>query len=469
MSSLIPEDRSVIDNDSGLSRVVDVIADKSRQVPWEKQWIKDNITSLQEAVREGKHETLYYPAHGFDILRPLIAYDASQLIAVDSDNQLRGRIQQQLEQLGVSFTTETSSDDSLVTTSFNWQGKDRRVTEVFEDARQFNIQELGLAKVDVLHVYLPTGADQDVDELDLYFKQKYPPDEWMRRKTRYQLGEIPEEMVPAVDPETGKYQVIHKAIENRLTQQNYDLVSEGGFFCFDERGLSPYKRAFDAPHVLFEMAGLQEKGITRRYPWTVRTSFVPSKADVQFMDRAGVIYHKERGVSPQTLEAFNHVISVINDTGYNIEMFGSGEFDTFVHFEDGEKLGDAVLRRFNDLDEGVERISGEFQKAGIKPQKIKQFKDQMTREYKQSLLRLQQSFKSFLEVLGQAGNRLRQGEVNQSQFWQELGIEFGQSRYDTKSRRWPFAPAALLGNKEQAQNNLALIREFTQLEFGLEE
>src|SRR3989338_10975333 len=61
------------------------------------EWVKQNIQSIHEGVKTGRHDTVYYPASGRDILRPLVAYDANKLILIDSDSTRVGEAQRQLQ------------------------------------------------------------------------------------------------------------------------------------------------------------------------------------------------------------------------------------------------------------------------------------------------------------------------------------------------------------------------------------
>ena len=41
---------------------------------FDKDWIAQNITTILKATADGEHQTMYYPACGTDLIRPLLAY-----------------------------------------------------------------------------------------------------------------------------------------------------------------------------------------------------------------------------------------------------------------------------------------------------------------------------------------------------------------------------------------------------------
>ncbi len=272
--ALLPKETSL--NIADLSKVVDLVAGKNADGS-KRDWVEDNIISIREKVKGSKHSTIYYPASGRDLIRPLFAFDADHLIAVDNDPQLSGETEKQLKEMGISFSSSHSEDLKTSDTTFELGGKKRRITQICKDARYVRLSDLGLEQVDILHIYAPSGADEDITEEDLYLQEKYGRN-WRFKNfdeaTRVEMKENP--YAPKVDPQTGKYKVLGPKVNKSLTQANYQLVNEGGFFIFGEMELSYY----DLPRSLLDLMGLENSKITRRHPWTILTTFHPKAEEI---------------------------------------------------------------------------------------------------------------------------------------------------------------------------------------------
>lgn len=102
----------------------------------ENQWISDNVTSIQETVREEgiRHSTMLYPASGSDILRPLIAYDLDEIDAYDIDKDLQTKIESQILKAGIPIDEVVVHGDlTLIKATIN--GKLRTIRVFNTDIR----------------------------------------------------------------------------------------------------------------------------------------------------------------------------------------------------------------------------------------------------------------------------------------------------------------------------------------------
>src|SRR3989338_3648790 len=233
-------------------------------------WVRKNIESIREAVQRGKHQMGYYPASGYDGLRVLVAYDLGHLVTCDNDRDLIGQTEEMLKQLGIEPKAKDIdlNERGEVTgreITFELFGRQRTISEFYMDLKDFELRALlrtvkGFedGKVDVLHVYLPTGTGEAEERLQ------------------------------------------------RLNENNYVLVREGGFFSFEE---NPFGVGFagdfesSMPSSIYEIFGLEKVDITKRHPVTVY-SFSDSEHERYDKEepRQGAILHKAKTMDEKLVD-----------------------------------------------------------------------------------------------------------------------------------------------------------------------
>lgn len=221
----LPEEVVKSTESHGLSTVVEAIAgDEPDKI--DLTWVEENITSIQNAVSSGKHDKLFYPASGTDILRTLIAYDVTEVVAVDPGSDLIPRIMEQFDKAKIPLSI-TKVDDVTDELSCIVGGKQRKITFKRADARLI-IDKLEPGSVDVLHVFLPTGADTEVTEDEVWLQKKFG-DEWRMKQGTDEAEQLMKQDSEApIANENGKYRQVATGVRNQLTLDNYNLVSAGG-------------------------------------------------------------------------------------------------------------------------------------------------------------------------------------------------------------------------------------------------
>ncbi|MBI3314239.1 MAG: helix-turn-helix domain-containing protein, partial [Candidatus Omnitrophica bacterium] len=116
---------------------------------------KKNMFSIYQQVQNGRHKTLFYPAASQDTLRVLLAYDASEITAVDLKDP---RLERELERINIRFKLRTYREDNFQVKEFRFwlAGKRRLIRYYVGDATQKNF--LNGNSYDVIHVFRPDDS-----------------------------------------------------------------------------------------------------------------------------------------------------------------------------------------------------------------------------------------------------------------------------------------------------------------------
>ena len=463
---LASKERGILQQ-SDVEKVVDLVSGKEAD-NFKREWVEANILSIKNVVQQGRHNNLYYPASGADIIRPLYAYDVDRLISVENDKQRVGITEKQLEEMGVKTTVQVAPDGKSRDITFELEGKQRRVTEVYQDARLVGSKDFGLEQVDVLHIYAPTGADTPIREDEIYFQKKYGAEWHSKRWDQQALAEKnADPNAPKEDPETGNYKTVVEGIGNKLTPTNYQMVTEGGFFVLNEGRLQHYETI---PSLYF-IAGLEEREIIHRHPYTVLTSMVPSKAELETMDRTGYIYQKSKTVSPQVIEVFNDALMDQFWNGYSFMEFERGDFSYMgIKPEEGINVEDAVNNRYAKLQEKTEEFVKRFTEAGVRSDLVNQYKVELLDWYRNKVLTLQEQFAELLKAYGEMSEKYNAGEMNDEQAKEYMGIVIERNdrgrRTDFKNTKWLLATQLVLSSEEKSRQVYELASQFVSANFS---
>lgn len=271
----------------------------------------NNIKSIASKTDSGTTETLYYPASGLDILRPLIAYNTTTLILIDSMNDYHQTVKTVLTNNNIEF--QESTNGNQLTLTFYFLDKSRTINVIEGDARRYPPSYFNLETVDVLHVFLPTGADQPL-EAD---GQGYP------------------------------------AITSFLTWDLYKLVTEGGFLIFQEHPLSNDEVTED----LLWQFGLEPVEITRRPPGSITTG-IQQNSDDDPSSQEGVIYKKTRCITEAAFEVLDSAIKLSFDFCWHALKISTEQLKcallSIYEVPDGEEIikaiGDQLEEYYNELE-----------------------------------------------------------------------------------------------------------------------
>lgn len=420
----------------------------------------DNIASIRAAVKFGRHSTLYYPASGTDILRPLYAYDVSHLIAVDDDLQRVGETERQLRQLGIE--PKVVVENNRRTISFELDGKRRQVTEVLGDVRIVSPQALGLETVDILHIYAPTGAEIPIREDDAYLMEKYGINWHMHRGNPDSFGDD----APEFDKD-GEYREVAGALKNSLNKTNYEMVTEDGFFVFEE---NPLGGGFMSPSLL-ELTGLEQIEIVERHPWQVLTSFFPKASELGEKTRKGYIYKKAKTVDSRIFDNFGDAMM----TGFWID-YGFMEFERGnwwgIGIENPDDVGGSIDSKYAGLKKDLNDLSNSLTASGADPQLIKRFVEDSLGSFRKRLLESQEKFRELLVASEDVWDRHQSGDITNEQAIEEMGIVITKDKSGEVTQindtKWKLASQLLLYGQERSDEVQSMIQVFANSDFKLE-
>lgn len=314
--------------------------------PVEVCWIAGNIHTIKNAIHrvltgQGSEQTMYYPASGNDIIRPLLAYNVGHLIAVDTQAAIFDKLKTTLDNLGISHE-ESEEEETIKHLNFELGGQVRKVTYIKGDAGQFSLSTVGLNEVNILHVYKPVGS-----------------------------------------------------VSISLNSSNYPMVKDGGFFCFEENRLVP----LNVP-TLYEIAGLEGIKIVRRNPLTVTTNFGPSKDDIPYLSREGFIYHKVSSVEPKIIQILDEVSKTFYD--YDTHELVETPFKYFKNKFGAGISAELVRKEVTSLTDSLKEGLKRFSEVGVDQGKVDTVLQEVEGSFIKSLKDLQDAVRDNLTAYDRA-------------------------------------------------------------------
>ncbi|MDP2630379.1 MAG: hypothetical protein Q8P56_03140 [Candidatus Uhrbacteria bacterium] len=350
-------------------------------------WTAQHITSNNEAVQQGRHDTIYYPGSGRDSIRALIAYDACHLIAVEYNKDYTIP----LEDFGDFNIQELATNDptrrELV---FTYNGIERRITEIVGDARLVDPGKIAGRKPDILHIYTPTMGPDD------------------------KLGD----------------RAVLSSIVSGITEENYRLIVEGGFFIFNDASISNSPAWTHANKELATLYGLDEIRTVKRNPYTRMLTLKFPNTEM------GYIYKKREEVSSEIFAAADEARSLMMMYDYIIGSLRHGE--TARIFQD--PLDDYVAN-IQELLDGeraqADVVVEECEAAGIPQEECIRFREALEQDVTERLDAIFISYGEFLAVLGDK----KSGPVHEEDL-KQFGFEcldLPEQASDYQNSRWPFA------------------------------
>lgn len=372
-------------------------------------WIQDNITSIQTTTSLGEHDKVFYPACGTDILRTMVSYDATEITAVDTDGTLIPRISAQFEEAGIPLSINTI-DDTTQELICAYGGKERRIKFQQADARLV-ISELPARSVDVLHIFLPTGAESQIADN------------------------------------------VGSRVVNLLTLENYNLVRAGGYMVFDERQVTPFG---ETPAALLKIAGIEEQKITRRHPLTVSTSFYPTSEEIARMDRTGFIYHKTSEVGAELVGDVLEGVDQRLNSDYVLMEIGRGGFEYLGVDPENTDVVTAITKFSEEQHVEVSKIAKSMSSHGATAEDVQAYEQENRSGFLSRLQKIQEQYKEFLVAFKKVAAKVEDKTISNGQALEELGIVRGE--YGMESRKWPIA----LEFVQNAKKNGVSVRDAVQ-------
>ncbi len=381
------------------------------------QRITDNILSINKAVRQGRHQTLYYPASGRDVVRVLLAYDVEHLLAVDTEDP---KTEESLKRLGIKVKVSEQSRLGRLEKilRFNLAGKKRQITQIVGDARGVQVRNyLGSETADIVHIRRPTGADQDISAGELYAVQQ---------------ALHPAEVVPVpADPD-----LTLPGIRWHLAQPVYDLVSPGGFIVLNEGTLAinygietDLSQKIELPQKLLEILKLKEFKI------------VPH---VKTLGNEGVIYQKLEQIPQPALDSLLKVTKKLSELAYHV-----------YELKGGALWAGYLVWRFSDykeiLSENLNDTHRFLLDAGVPPEEADSIVADLMSSATKEIVVFQEIVKSYLAKLDEAKAVPPAGGLNQETLYHLFDAALPTER---SVRRSPFSALFNFAIKPQSLEDL---------------
>lgn len=429
---------------------------------WDDEWVADNVVSIQMHVKDGRHQTVLYPACGDDLLRVLVAYRADEVIGIDIDPTIVGRVADSLEKAGLMFQlTQNQNQHLFKIVTLNG---DKVLRLIIGDAREIMADVTAKQRFDVLHVALPTGADTPIAADQAYLQELFPDKhreiEWNNQRKKKILAA---EGAPQPDPKTGQYAIVTPAIPTGLNSYAYEVVSVGGFMVLGEWDLY---NSVSAPETLLDMMGLKQLKITRRHPFTVRTSMYPSREELADLDRTGYIYQKKEKVPLALIKTGVDILELISSFSYILMELQRGKF-TYVDWDGNPAtIGDSVKQFFiGSLDE-LSKLIDNIPESQLSPKQAQTIEEDVMTVYTSELSKLIKQYQKFIAQYDRLESKFRSKQIDNQQFMDGLGLHRDQNG-QWKSEVWPkVVPWLKAKSPKDRANMLAAYRQLAEFQIS---
>lgn len=430
---------------SGLKKVTDVLL-KDKVDDQAINWRRDNILSIRECMKNGSHKTIYYPACGHDILRPLIAYDADHLVAIDFEKEDKEQfLLKQIKDSGLLYNVKEHKEDKTTEISFFLDGRQRKITLACKDARLLLPNEFGMEKVDVLHLYLPTGADISINDSHI-----------VSEETKKDIEQIPDEK---------KELYLNNKVERHLSWTNYSMVNIDGFMVFDEESFNRYS----VPKSLQHIIGLKEWRITSRYPKDISTFHFDLQDTINDPNsKIGYIYQKTKDIDRDLFDACQETLIDISWIFYELEQIRAGQFEMLVNRDENQEFDfvDLINTNYANSLKIIDEIIKKFDTFVIEKQLLIDLKNELIDYYKIFVRDIRAEFYETIAIYHEQTEQYLNNKLSEEELYDSLSLKFEHNRFE--SNKWP-AMACLFDDDEQkCQDNYDMINAFIQNKFDFD-
>jgi hypothetical protein len=379
--------------------------------------IKDNILSIRRTIVQGSHQVLFDPAVGSDVIRQLLAYDPQKLVAVDLSLKAIKNNQEQITKLLSSVGISCQVDElpgSVTKLSFVMDGTPREILLINQDARDVDLTAFGISQVDVMHIFLPTGVEEETEK---------------QQQTR-RAGEEPDFMAQDSSP------VAHEGYSGGLKWQAYEQVRVGGFLCLAESHLI---ENLSLPPAVAELLGFTEFKISGRHPYTVSTSLFPDIINDQY---PGAILRKDKEFSQEQFNLAKSVVESIETALFYIHALESMQLSYFTEGDGVAHPVDAIKKiRANlpaDISQSVEILETD-------PDKREKIIKQTLAIIDAEIVAYQHKLINFFSQVSEL--QTMSDSIDSSLLQEKLGIS--RDQYGRlQSKKYPFALALLKADRQ---------------------
>lgn len=430
---------------SGLKKVVDILSE-DKVDDQAVNWKRDNILSIRECVKNGNHKTIYYPACGHDIFRPLIAYDADHLIAIDFEKGNKEQfLLKQIKDSGLFCEIKEHKENKSTEITFFLDSRQRKITLAHKDARLLSPNEFGMEKVDVLHLYLPTGADVSVNDSHI-----------ISDETKKDIEQIPDEK---------KEFYLNNKVERHLSWSNYSLVNVNGFMVFDEESFNRYS----VPKSFQQIIGLKERQITSRYPKDISTFHFDLQDTINDPNsKIGYIYQKTKDIDRDLFDVCKETLTDIPWIFYELEQIRAGQFEMLANRDEGQKLDfvDLINVSYINSLKIIEEIIKKFDNFVIEKQLLIDLKNEFIDHYKIYVRDIRAEFYETIAIYHEQTDQYLNSKLSEEELYDSLSLKFKHNRFE--SNKWPAMACLFDSDEQKCQDNYYMINVFIQNKFDFD-
>lgn len=368
-------------------------------------WIKENIESIREATKDGKHDTLVYPASGLDGLRTMFAYDVKHLITIDNDERLIGETEKLLDETGVKYRVKYNEKEKVKNVYLGTGKEERIITEYYRNAKEVDFKKiLPNGKADIYHEYASMNS-------------------------------------------------------TRLREESYAVVEKDGYLCFNESGFFGEKADDNIPDVFYEIVGIKKMPITVRHPNQVYTSI---QADTSVL-KEGIILKKEKDVNIDIVRETDEIYSNLffwKDNLSNIRKNGFRFVDDNITETNAEN---SISVMKNECLELIDKGCYNLEIYGVPKEKIEELHNKTYEIIAEELFKLQKEFKEFFDCYADIKRRLEEGIITSSEALKELGIKKGRYGVEVEGK-FPMAKYLAIKNKSR-DTEMKIAESFVKADF----
>lgn len=362
----------------------------------QRDWVAQHIESNTEAVQSGKHDIIYYPGSGRDAIRALVAYDARHVIAVEYYKDYTTPLEDFKD---FNIRELPTGDENRREFVFDYNGAERRITEIVGDARLVDPKEIAGRRPDILHIYTPSMGPYD---------------------------------------DLGDKAVLSK-ISSDLSEENYRMIEVGGFFIFDESSISVSSCWTRADKELAALYGLEELRTVKRNPYR-RFNFTMTVPDKE----KGYIYKKNEEISQEVFMAAQDARGLMYLQDYVLGCLREGEPER-IFFEPRDDYAPDVRELFHGILTQADEVVSACVTAGIPREKCTRFRKAFEDDLLDRLAEIFLSYKEFLAVVGDK----KTGPVTEEELKPYGFVCFSvpEDAHSYSNAQWPFATHFLSDRK----------------------
>lgn len=259
--------------------------------------------------------------------------------------------------------------------------------------------------------------------------------------------------------EDGSYAIAYPGFKSELNAENYARVNVGGIIVLDE-GTIP---RFCNLRNLSTIAGLRQKEIVQRYPYTVQTSMFATAEEVMSRDREGYIYLKEREVSAEIVELVKSESERVMWDLLPLEDVARG---SLIYLENGDIIPQ-LKNWYSNMNEGLTAFTERALVLGVPIDEISAYIKELRGIYKEKLESMQANLRAVLQEYEIVLKDDASGKVDFETGLTNMGLAEDKSGYRSYvSKKYPYLPSIVINSESEAQRAIDYAYEIANADFG---